>query len=168
MLMIADPVSDASESETLRDIRAFWRKPDMDQKVRGILQRLRFKEPPAPAAAIADLRQALGVALPDEYVEILREMNGGEGPIGEAAYIMIYPIAGVILAHQKDLIHEEWPGVVVFATDGGDVAYAFDTRVPEMPIVETSFSDPTAFPLKAVGRTLREWFEYLIAYDPNA
>jgi len=94
-------------------------------------------------------------------------MDGCEGPIGKANYVMIMSIGNVILGLEGDLVHETFPGVVVFASDGGDIAYGFDTRVPDMPIVETSFSDPTAFPPRVVGTSLLEWLEYLIAYEPG-
>ena len=139
----------------------------MEIKVRRILDGLRFKAAPAPPAAMAKLRDVVGVRLPNEYLELLEEMNGCEGPIGDANYVMICPIEDVILGQEGDLVHRQFPGVVVFATDGGDVAYAFDTRSTEMSIVETSFSDPTAFPPKVVGRTLSEWLQYLIAFDPT-
>ncbi|MBP7748002.1 MAG: SMI1/KNR4 family protein [Phycisphaerae bacterium] len=139
----------------------------MDARIAQVVDDFHFRGPPAQPEQIARLNDAVGAKLPHEYLNLLRVMDGCEGPIGKANYVMIMSIGNVILGLEGDLVHETFPGVVVFASDGGDIAYGFDTRVPDMPIVETSFSDPTAFPPRVVGTSLLEWLEYLIAYEPG-
>lgn len=139
----------------------------MNAKIHDTLWKLPFRGTPAAPMVIERLQDALGIRLPGEYLELLGAMDGCEGPVGSASYVVLYSVARVMVRNAGDLIQEHFPGVVVFASDGGDIAYGFDTRLPEMPIVETSFSDPTAFPPRVVGKSLAEWLEYLLAYEPG-
>lgn len=135
----------------------------MDPWVRDVLNGLRFKGDPAAADSLEKLQQFLDVPLPEEYRELLQKMDGCEGPIGEENYVMIYSAADAIVRNDGDVIQQEYPGLVVFASDGGDYAYCFDVQADELAVVETSFAVPSDFPPKVVGRSLCEWLKYLEA-----
>lgn len=132
----------------------------MDPVVRNVLTGLRHRNAPASPEAVAKLLTVLASPVPEEYRELLLEMDGCEGPIGEENYVMIYSVEGATI-HAENIIRDECPHVAIFASNGGDIAYGFDTQAPETTIVQTSHTDPTNFPPEVVAQSLREWIEYL-------
>jgi hypothetical protein len=77
--------------------------------------------PPASAAAIERAVAQFGSRLPAEYLQFLGEHNGAEGAVGE-----------IVAAEELAFADEKYPeldhlaGLVVFGSDGGLEAFAFD------------------------------------------
>ena len=93
--------------------------------------------PGASLAAIRDRELELGVTFPADYVELMLLSNGIEGFLGnedESAYIRIDSIEELMNDDEQGLAAEFWPGYVVFGSDGGGEALAFDAG-HEMRIV---------------------------------
>jgi hypothetical protein len=91
---------------------------------RELLDPLRLM-PPAEEASIARLRLAVGRELPPAYVELLRVANGAEGFIGKN-YLAIYASEAV---SEDPFPHADFvPGLLFFASDGGEALFAFDLR----------------------------------------
>ena len=68
----------------------------------------------------------------------MRVSNGVAGFVSgdeDAAYVRIDPLEEVRDEEARKASAEFWPGLVVFGSDGGGEAFAFDTRDPDMPIV---------------------------------
>ncbi len=95
----------------------------------------------------------------------MHDTDGCEGPVGEQNYLWIYSVDEVLLVYERGLVSAELPGLIVFATNGGDAGYAFDTRTPEMPILYVSLSDPTGLPQKPMGANIAEWLERVETFD---
>jgi SMI1 / KNR4 family (SUKH-1) len=83
------------------------------------------KRPPASDGAIAEFVKALDFDLPTSYIEIIQEMNGGEGPVG-GGYFQLWPIEDVVENNKKYNIPEFLPGYFIFGTNLGGTAYAFE------------------------------------------
>jgi hypothetical protein len=97
------------------------------------------KKPPASLAEIEQCQSRLNFALPADYVALMREMNGGEGFVGEGGYLMLWPIEELIRHNLGYESTENVPGLFLFGSNGGGEAYAFDTRLATCPIVMVPF-----------------------------
>lgn len=86
----------------------------------------------------------LGVALPEDYLDLLRFSNGAEGNLGpdDGSYIIFWAAEDLIISNREYGIKEDYPGLVIFGKNAATAAYAFDTSRSPMPVIETDFIDP--------------------------
>ena len=89
-------------------------------------------------AAIAAIESKLGTQLPDEYLQFLKLMDGGEGFIGSVCYVMLWPGEQLIPMSEAYEVQKMAPGLLLFGSDGGGEAYGFDTR-DKWQIVQVPF-----------------------------
>jgi hypothetical protein len=82
---------------------------------------------PASIETILQTENKLGVKFPIGYIEFMLFSNGCEGTIGES-YISIWPIEEIIDANENLEVEKYTPGLVLFGSDGGGEAFAFDMR----------------------------------------
>ena len=92
------------------------------------------KQSGATLAAIRDRERELGVRFPDDYVEFMLASNGGEGSVGES-YLRIDPIEEMMNDRLQEALDESRAGLIVFGSDGGLEAFAFDPRRGGLRIV---------------------------------
>jgi len=93
---------------------------------------------PADPGVVEGLSSALGVALPSDYLEFLRQHNGGEGFIGDS-YIVLWKAEELADLNREYEVEKCAPGILLFGSDGGGEGYGFDTQSAAMPIVRTPF-----------------------------
>jgi len=103
----------------------------------GLLARF-HANPPADASAIQEFENASGLLLPEEYALFMRQSNGGEGVIG-SAYVIFWRVEDLLEMNKAYMVAEYAPGLLLFGSDGGGEAFAFDTRSVEKPIVSVPF-----------------------------
>lgn len=107
---------------------------DMDRLLANLNRRV-----PATTAAVAECERQLRVKLPPDYVEFLRATNGGEGFIGESAYVILWGAQELVPMNQAYEVQKYVPGLLIFGSDGGGEAYGFDTRIQQWQIVQVPF-----------------------------
>ena len=90
-------------------------------------------------AEIDALEGMIDLKLPEDYVEFLRLSNGGEGPIGEHGYARFWRVEELVERNEAYEVSERVPGLFLFGSDGGNEAFAFDTRKSPMLFVEVPF-----------------------------
>lgn len=85
---------------------------------------------PASSAAVADLAAAAPVRLPDEYLDLLRLHDGGEGHLGaEPAWFELWPAATVIPANRECQVTGGLPPEFFgFGSSGSGEMLALDCR----------------------------------------
>ena len=84
---------------------------------------------------LAQLEQDLGVALPSDYVAFMRQHNGGVWH-GEGVGLIVWSLDEVGLPNLAGTHFTIlWPGLLVFATNGANEFFAFDTRQAGWPVV---------------------------------
>jgi hypothetical protein len=105
------------------------------------------------------LQDTLGVSLPDDYLEFLRYTDGALGLIANDCYIAIWDVKEIASFNENYTVDEFVPGLLVFASDGGDRAYAFDTRSDKLPVVEYSFSELSLDEAKPISSTFNEFLK---------
>src|SRR5438876_10095853 len=94
---------------------------------------------PVRAAEIERFRAETGVDLPRDYVEFLQRSDGGEGFIGPNAYVILWQLSELVELNNAYQVEEYAPGLLIFGSNGGGEAYAFDTLASAMPIVSVPF-----------------------------
>jgi hypothetical protein len=83
--------------------------------------------PPASHDAVARCQANLKFPLPADYVQFLEQMNGGEGFVGDN-YLMVWRVEDLIQANKDLFVDVAAPELLLFGSDGGGEAFAFDTR----------------------------------------
>lgn len=78
--------------------------------------------------AIEAAESTLGSPLPHDYRSVLREHDGGEGWVGDGAYLRLWPIAEVVTKHEQLDPGQLVPGVLLIGSDGGGEVYGIDMR----------------------------------------
>lgn len=115
-------------------------------------------------AEVAALMRTTGITLPRDYVDLMSYSDGIEGPIGNENYVALWPMGQLLEATQGYELAVRLPGLLLIGSDGGDVGYAYDTRTPDMKIVELSLSQLDADPIRVVAGNLIEFLRYLRDY----
>lgn len=88
---------------------------------------------------ITAVENEMNIVFPGQYKDLMKTTNGAEGPLGENAYLSIWPLDEIASLNEEYGVSKFTPGLVFFGSDGGDTAYAFDYRVIPPTIVEIPF-----------------------------
>jgi hypothetical protein len=130
-----------------RQLNGWWRRrraalERSNKKMKDVTSEKLFAKfdanPPASASAVARCQLSLSFSLPADYVQFLRQMNGGEGFVGKS-FFRAWPVEDLIEANSDLFVDEGAPGLFVFGSSGGGEAFAFDTRTSPPPIVAVPF-----------------------------
>ncbi len=119
------------------------------------------KNPGASKEAIADFLRALGLSVPNEYLDFMQVSNGAEGFVGDGGYVMLWPVQDIVERNQDYKVGDFAPGLLLFGSDGGGEGFAFDTRQDGMPIVSVPFVSMSLDDLWPCGKSFAEFIEYL-------
>jgi len=69
--------------------------------------------------------EQLAVDLPSDYKAMLRQANGGEGPVGHESYLILWPVEEIVehnRGYKPDPLYA--PGLTFIGTDGGNEVFA--------------------------------------------
>lgn len=112
--------------------------------------------PPATLDDVSAAEDALGAAIPSSYREFLAIASGGEGPIGEESYVVLWSATELAERNQGYKMDPEYaPGLLLIGSDGGNEVFALrasDGLFVSAPLIGMS---PDA--AQARGRTLQEF-----------
>jgi len=95
--------------------------------------------PSANIAEIERFEEEAGFKPPNDYAAFLQRSNGGEGFIGQNAYVILWPLDELTEMNKAYEVTEYAPGLFIFGSDGGGEAFAFDIRTPAKQIVMVPF-----------------------------
>lgn len=109
----------------------------MNDAIRALLTDFTLVEGASPEA-LAALRNLPDVALPAEYLDFLRESNGGEGFVGES-YLVLWRAEELEPFNREYQVAERAPGIFLFGSDGGGEGFGFDVRVRPPRVVMLPF-----------------------------
>jgi SMI1 / KNR4 family (SUKH-1) len=115
----------------------------------------------ASLEAIGDAASSLGVLFPPDYIEFLRECDGGEGVIGEN-YLILWKASELDIFNREYEVAKYAPGLLLFGSDGGGEGYGFDMRDPLMPVVRVPFIGMELRYVRAVASSFAGMFEQLL------
>jgi len=89
-------------------------------------------------SALRELELQLGYPLPQQYKDIMTEIDGGEGFVGDQ-YLILWRVNEIAEFNKEYEVSKYAPGLLLFGSSGGGEAFAFDTRDPKFPIVMVPF-----------------------------
>jgi hypothetical protein len=79
----------------------------------------------ATPAQVDAAGQALGVELPADYKSLLQRVDGGEGPVGDESYLVLWPAARLAECNDAYRLDPEYgAGLIFIGTDGGNELFA--------------------------------------------
>lgn len=110
----------------------------MTEQILLLMKDMDFTEPTSEEA-LTIVENQLNVNFPTQYRKFMLKSNGAEGSIGAHSYLVIWPIDEIVELNEGYGVEEFTPGLIYFGSDGGGMAYAFDSRKSHMPIVEFPF-----------------------------
>lgn len=125
------------------------------------------KNPGAESPIISQTAALIDSALPSDYFELLKHMNGGEGFVGNE-YVRLYPVEKILLLNQAYGVEDFVPGLLIFGSNGSGEAFAFDTRGRLVSIVRIPFIPMDLKYSTPCGETLTQFFTFLAQQSPNA
>lgn len=116
---------------------------------------------PATEEGIVVCQESLSRELPADYVAFLRIGNGGDGFVGENAYVILWKCDELAELNKAYEVEQYAPGLLLFGSDGGGEAFGFDTRDADWPIVQVPFVGMDWGDAKQCGGSLVEFLEWL-------
>jgi hypothetical protein len=125
--------------ERFADLFGGRREPATPPDIGADLSQITWR-PGASADDVADARRQLRGELPDDYLDFMASVDGGQGRIGEGVgYLILWglnEIYSLNRSYQADIFA---PGLILFGSNGIGEAYAFDTRSVPPTIVSIPF-----------------------------
>jgi hypothetical protein len=117
--------------------------------------------PPVEENKIKKVETELGITFPKDYIEFISNSNGAEGSLGEN-YLIIWSIEDIIELNEAYGVNDFSKGLVVFGSDGGDTAFAFDTRTNETHIVTVPFIGMDLEEVTTCSNTFNGFLQYFL------
>jgi hypothetical protein len=118
------------------------------------------KRPPASPEQIAAFSTASGLTLPQDYTAFLKQANGGEGIVGPNAYLILFAVDELASLNKAYQVEDYVPGLLIFGSDGGGEAFAFNTR-NAMRVVRVPFVGMDTSTVEPLADTFTTFIEYL-------
>lgn len=94
---------------------------------------------PASLRDIDDLISRSKINFPPDYIEFMHQSDGAEGPIGNERYLVLWPTKDILELNEQYHVNDFAPHLLVFGSDGGGEAFAFDRRTKPATIVRVPF-----------------------------
>ncbi len=109
----------------------------------------------------ADFIAEVGPIPHSDYLAFMHEHNGCDGPVGREGYISIWPLETAISRTERCSVPEFAPGLLLFGSDGGNEAFAFDRQEASWPIVSVPLVGLSRKEMKFVAPTFSEFIKRL-------
>lgn len=135
----------------------------MDFKIKKFFNQMNLNMPISDRD-FDNIQLNLKIKFPKEYVDFMKEYNGGEGQIGKS-YLAIWPIDQIAQLNDAYAVKEFTPSLVYFGSDGAEIAYAFNYNSENISIVEFPFESIDIKDAKYCGSTFIEFLNYLHDHD---
>jgi hypothetical protein len=133
----------------------------MNEKLKSYLSNLAMNDTGASIKLVQNLQQQVGFELPQDYIDLMRELNGGEGEIGENGWLCLFPINEIISVNNDySLLMDQIPDYFLFGKDAADTGFAFNKRngtIHSFGLMSNFKTDPIEF----CGNNFLEFLEYL-------
>lgn len=132
----------------------------MEERIATLVDELKLNEG-APRKLIDEVEAQLYVTFPVDYRKFMAESNGGEGSVGTRSYLVLWPLEDLIPLNEAYAVKEFAPGLILFGSDGGDTAYAFDARETALIIIEVPFIGMSVNEARPCGASFLDFLRYL-------
>ncbi|AEG02759.1 SMI1/KNR4 family protein [Methylomonas methanica] len=106
----------------------------MNEHIKELLNDFSFGES-ASKNVLSDLS---ALKLPEDYLSIFAELNGGEGFVG-AEYLILWKAEELAVFNKEYEVEMYAPGIFLFGSNGGGEGFGFDTRSKPFKVVQIPF-----------------------------
>ena len=115
---------------------------DIEETIRSGLDGWQHREPPADPGVLEALSATTPIALPEEYLALLRFSNGGGGELAvEPGWFQLWPAEEVLRLNRDHAVADYLPGFFGFGSNGGGELLALDARSgPPHKVVAVPFT----------------------------
>ncbi|MBV4360598.1 SMI1/KNR4 family protein [Pinibacter aurantiacus] len=99
----------------------------MNPELKYYLNDLEKNYPGATEEMLKNLNNVVDFDFPNDYLDVLREFDGGEGEIGENSWLDLFSVNQIQTAIvDYKLLMEQIPDYLLFGKDSADTGYAFN------------------------------------------
>lgn len=93
----------------------------LDEKLNFYLGDIVKNEVGASDASINELQKQEGFEFPQDYINVMREFDGGEGEVGENGWLCLFSIEDLLATNKVyNLLMEQIPDYFLFGKDAAD------------------------------------------------
>ena len=133
----------------------------MNEKLAFLLGGFHKNIPGVTGKMIAAIQDDIGFEFPPDYLEVMREFNGGEGRVGASNTLILFSLEDTTEVNSAyDSLMSQIPDYYLIGKDAADTGYAF--YKPDKSI--HSFGLMSIFPgdiIRRRGNTFTEFLEYM-------
>lgn len=119
------------------------------------------KNPSTSRASLDSIMSTLGVQPPEDYISFMLDSNGAEGFVGSSHYLIVHPVEQLLACNEPYGLGSVGPGLVIFGSDGGGMAYAFNSKKTPAEIVKVDSISMDLGPVVRCGSSFTAFLEYL-------
>jgi hypothetical protein len=134
----------------------------MDEKLKFYLKNFHRSGVVPSVFLIGDIQNSMSFEFPPDYLDVVREFNGGEGPLGQKSYLILFPMEDLKAINEDySYLLEDVPNLVLFGQDAADTGYAFsktEGKYYAFGLMSNFETDPLEF----CGNNFLEFIEYLV------
>jgi len=119
--------------------------------------------PSCPPDELADFIEMVGPVPHKDYLDFIAKHNGCDGAVGAEGYVRLWSLDNVIARTEGANVAEFAPGLLLFGSDGGNEAFAFDRQDRKWPIVTVPMVGMSRQEIKYVAGTFAEFIQRIAA-----
>lgn len=135
----------------------------MKKEMMDLINNLELNEG-AAIETINDVQTLIQVTLPEDYVEFLTHSNGAKGFLGNS-YLVLWAIEQIPIMNTGYKVSEFAPSLILFGTDMGGEAFAFDKSNEELMIVRVPFIGMGIDEPKTFGRSFLDFLSQIFKQE---
>jgi len=109
----------------------------MEESLKLVLEAFTMNEV-GSAFGLEQVEAHFGCTLPQSYKSFMMKCDGGEGFVGEQ-YLILWKAGELVQFNAEYEVSKYAPSLLLFGSNGGGEAFAFDTRDKNLPIVMVPF-----------------------------
>ena len=99
----------------------------MDERINFYFSNFLKNEVGASDISINELQKLAGFELPQDYINVMKEFNGGEGELGSNGWLCLFPVEDLLKTNNDyNLVMAQIPDYFLFGKDAADTGYAFN------------------------------------------
>ena len=122
------------------------------------------KDSPLPEREFDLIIKDFDFRLPDTYMEVMKEFNGGEGEVGKDSWLLLFPINELQKVNDNySLLMTDIPDYFLIGKDAADTGYAFHKTYGSFHSFGL-ISDFETDPIEFLGSNFIAFLEYLYNY----
>ena len=133
----------------------------MNNNTSFYLREIVKNESGASEISISKLQEQAGFELPNDYIDVMKLFDGGEGEVGENGWLCLFPVSDLLpVNNDYVLLMKQIPDYFLFGKDAADTGFAFHKlrkTIHSFGLMSDFKTDPIEF----CGNSFTDFIEYL-------